>query len=99
MRVHTVVRLVAVLAVVSGCAQATVGREHASPTDASEFLHSRRPSDRLVATDLKAVQGTSAADAVRELRPEFLTPRGHPAAPARPSVYVNGHYTGESDVL
>jgi hypothetical protein len=95
------VRLVAVTAVIcnSGCASTTVGRERGSPTGASEFLETGRSSDRLGGKDFKAVQGTSAADAVRELRPEFLMPRGQPAGPARPSVFVNGQYTGEADVL
>lgn len=101
MRVRTVVRLVAVTTVVcaASCARATVGRERGSWSDASRSLETGRRSDRLGATDFKAVQGTSAADAVRELRPEFLMPHGQPTAPSRASVYVNGHYTGEADVL
>ena len=101
MRVGSVIRLVAVTAIVgtSACAGATAGRERRSRSDASEFLTTGRRSDRLGAKDFRVVKGTSAADAVRELRPEFLMPHGKQTALARATVYVDGQYTGEPDVL
>lgn len=59
--------------------------------------------DEIVLGDLAKVRGTTAADAVRQLRPEFLRAGGrrmsHPASSATPSVYVNGRYAGGADAL
>lgn len=51
--------------------------------------------------DLRRVEGFTALDAVRRLRPEFLQPSAsHLSTPsALPSVYENGHYSGGVDQL
>lgn len=87
--------VVAAATSVTACASGKAG----SPHVALEPTPTERQSDRIGVTDLRAVRGTSAADAVRELRPEFLVARGQQTAPARATVYVNGQYTGEPDVL
>jgi len=51
--------------------------------------------------ELRHVEGFTALDAVRRLRPEFLQPSApRPSAPSTlPSVYENGHYSGGADQL
>jgi hypothetical protein len=58
------------------------------------------PNDRIALADLAKVTGRSAGDAVRQLRPEFLRARGRPSqTPSPPSVYVDGRYAGQTEVL
>lgn len=96
---------VAVLAGTQACATASQPAELAS----SVSLQSGEPSQRtgapgrIVAGDLSKVQGETALDAIRQLRPEFLhlTSRrvNGAAAPPAPSVYENDKYAGGVDVL
>ena len=88
-----------VLAFVTACAGAAAGSKPGSPPNALETTATARRSDRIGVADLRAFRGTTAADAVRELRPAFLQVHGQQAAPARAAVYVDGRYTGEPDVL
>jgi hypothetical protein len=90
-------------AVACGPAVRHPGASSRAPLEAFEPLGDGRAGDRIVPGDLAKVRGTTVADAVRQLRPEFLRAGGrrmsHPASPATPSVYVNGRYAGGGDVL
>jgi hypothetical protein len=58
--------------------------------------------DQIGPAQLLKVQGTTAADAVRQLRPEFLRAgrRANDATPSQaPSIYADGRYAGAVDVL
>lgn len=74
-----------------------------APLEAFEPPRDGRTGDQIVLGDLAKVHGTTAADAVRQLRPEFLRAGGRrltpPGSPVSPSVYVNGRYAGGTDVL
>ena len=56
---------------------------------------------RITLGELRKVEGFTALDAVRRLRPEFLQSTEAPAALSRtgPSVYENGHYSGGIEQL
>jgi hypothetical protein len=69
------------------------------PAETLEPPRTESPSDSIGAGDLEIVQGTTAADAVRQLRPEFLRVRGRQTAATLASVYVNAQYVGEPEVL
>jgi hypothetical protein len=56
-------------------------------------------SDRIGVMEFRAVQGNTAADAVRQLRPEFLLSHGAQTAPTRATVYIDDRFTGDLDVL
>lgn len=104
---RTVVRLLAstCLLVAPGCA--TAGR----PVDATATvsLQGGEPArletapGRIMAGDLSKVQGVTALDAVRQLRPEFLRTTGRRvttgAVTPPPAVYENEKYAGAVDVL
>jgi hypothetical protein len=94
----------AILAFISGCGAATgqVMRVDLSPTTGFEPPRRERQSDVILPTEIRAIQANTAADAVRQLRPEFLrsTPtNAFSKAPALASVYLNGHYAGPLEVL
>jgi hypothetical protein len=76
---------------------------HREPLDAFEPSAGDGAHDMIVERELRRLQGTNAAAAVRELRPTFLRSSGTPIVPhtsrAGPVVFVNGHYAGELDVL
>lgn len=59
-------------------------------------------SDRILPPEFTQVRGASAADAIRQLRPQFLriSQRG-PArlSPQPPAVYVNGQHVGGIEAL
>ncbi len=62
----------------------------------------RRQADRLDAMDLQQVEAATLADAIRQLRPEFFTPRPpvRITGPLPTSVvYVNGQYQGGLEML
>jgi hypothetical protein len=88
-----------------GCGPANhpPGASSRAPLEAFEPPKDGSARDRIVLGDLAKVRGTTAADAVRQIRPEFLRAGGRrmsrPTSAATPSVYVNGHYAGEADVL
>jgi hypothetical protein len=95
---------VAVLGGAQACATASQPAELTlSAPLQGEPSHRTGVPGRIVAADLPRVQGATALDAIRELRPEFLhlTGRrtGTASAPPAPSVYENGKYAGGIDVL
>ena len=100
--IRTVITLVALTT--SACA--TAGRsaevEYYSSTTGDIRPPVRSPG-RIVAADLANVQGLTAMDAVRQLRPEFLRATGRQASvsstPPEASVYENDRYAGGIDVL
>jgi hypothetical protein len=69
-----------------------------SPLNASSAHSSAKHLGR---ADLLSVDGESAADAVRQLRPDWLRPNRAPgkAELVRPSVYIDGRYAGGPDEL
>ena len=70
-----------------------------SPLNASSARSSARHLGR---ADLLSVDGESVADAVRQLRPDWLRPNRAPGRATelvRPSVYINGAYAGSPDEL
>jgi hypothetical protein len=70
-----------------------------SPLNASSGHSSAKHLGR---ADLLSVHGESAADAVRQLRPDWLRPNRAPGRAAelvRPSVYIDGAYAGSPDEL
>jgi hypothetical protein len=79
------------------------GASSGAPLEAFDPPRDGSRRDQIVLGDLAKVHGTTAADAVRQLRPEFLRAGGRrmsqPASPATPSVYVNGRHAGGADVL
>ena len=61
-----------------------------------------RPSDRILSSELRAVEANTAAEAIRQLRPEFL--RTVPSQQvgvraATPAVYVDNRLAGGLEVL
>jgi len=77
-------------------------RESSDPTTAAtpDARASRGSALRISAGDLSSVPATSALDAVRRLRPEFLTPTDRRSGrPVSPSVYQNDRYIGGVDQL
>lgn len=96
---------VAVLAGAQACATANTPAELAPSVSlqGGESSHRASTPGRIVAGDLPRVQGPTALDAIRELRPEFLHITGRRMgagfAPPTPSVYENGKYAGGIDVL
>ena len=61
-----------------------------------------RPSDQILPSELRLVSGRTAADAVRQLRPEFLRvapTRTINGQPVLPSVYLDGRPAGGLDAL
>lgn len=92
------------LSVVLGCSRAaTVGPKagvagQTTMESPSDFAR----SDRILADELPQVRGSSAADAIRQLRPNFL--QASLRGPARlsaqpPAVYVNGQHVGGIEAL
>ena len=70
-----------------------------SPLNASS---GRSSAKHLGRAELMLVDGESAADAVRQLRPDWLRPNRAPGRAAelvRPSVYIDGAYAGSPDEL
>ena len=83
---------------VLGCAPVTQER------DALSFEPSRRGrgSDEISREEARSVEGTTAADVVARLRPEFLRPKPSRILleqPVAPTVFHNGAYAGGVDVL
>ena len=70
-----------------------------SPLNASS---GRSSAKHLGRAELMAVDGESAGDAVRQLRPHWLRPNRAPGRATelvRPSVYIDGAYAGSPDEL
>ena len=86
--------------------QACVARRSASSLDFTPSiqrptLDTKGGAQRIMTDDLRQVEGFTALDAVRRLRPEFLQPVAtRLSKPSTlPSVYENGHYSGGIDQL
>jgi hypothetical protein len=102
--VRSTLYVFAILASIGGCGAPAgqVMRVDVSPMNGGfEPPRRERPSDVILPAEIRAIQANTAADAVRQLRPEFL--RSVPTsmffkAPA-PSVYLDGRYAGSLDVL
>ena len=64
---------------------------------------SRTGSNILLQAEIDSVGATDAYDAVRKLRPSFLSDRGRTSAsgnsPTKPSVFVDGQHYGEISIL
>lgn len=79
------------------------GTSSRTPVEVFEPPRDGSTGDQIGLGDLAKVRGTTAADAVRQLRPEFLRAGGRrmslSASTATPSVYVNGRYVGGADAL
>jgi hypothetical protein len=61
-----------------------------------------RGSDQILASELATFRGTTLAEAIRQLRPEFLRTsptRTITGKPALPTVYLDGRPAGGLDVL
>lgn len=92
------------LAMALACSRAaTVGQSTAvTRDDTMEAPRDFARSDRILAAEFTQVRGSSAAHAVRQLRPQFLysSQRG-PARLAQqlPAVYVNGQHVGGIEAL
>ena len=86
-----------------GGASHSAGTTPVGRVEAIEPPQGQSRSDRIAAGDLSTVQGRTAADAIRRLRPEFLrAPDDRTSitvSPASPTVYVDGRYAGELSVL
>jgi hypothetical protein len=77
------------------------GAQVRSPLEALNAAGHASTTSEIGLADLRKVQGTTAADAVRQLRPEFMRGgrRTNDASPPTPSVYVDGRHAGGVDVL
>ena len=104
-KVRSTLYAFALLAFTGGCGAPTGQVLHVdvSPTNGGfEPPRRERPSDVILPSEIRAIQANTAADAVRQLRPEFLrsTPtNAFSTTPALPSVYLNGRYAGPLDIL
>ena len=61
-----------------------------------------RQRNRIQSFELRTVRGSTALDAVRQLRPDFLhsePPRTLHSEPAQPSVYLDARYAGGLEML
>ena len=84
----------------TACGPAARSAANARPIiDAGESSGKEGTTDRIAAGDLGTVQGHTAADAVRQLRPEFLRAGGRPTSPVTASVYVDDRYAGGLEAL
>ena len=83
---------------VPACAPVTQEREVLS----FEPARRGRGSDEISREEARAVEGTTAADVIARLRPEFLRAKSSRVAldqQVAPSVYHNGAFAGGLDVL
>lgn len=83
----------------------SVGQEQPIVLNVNDAVDARRLGrrfDQIPMSELRAVQGATVADAVRQLRPEFLRTspqRTIGGQPMMPSVYLDGRPAGTLDVL
>ena len=90
------------LVVTQACvAQHTSSSLDFTPPVQRATLDTRGGAQRIATDDLRQVEGFTALDAVRRLRPEFLQPSAsRPSTISTPpTVYENGHYSGGADQL
>ena len=96
--------LVVVSIAVAACAS-SVQRLDLTPVQLAGSSEPRgidRTANQILAADLREVQGYTAADAVRQLRPSFLRFRlakSMSSGPVLPSVFLDGRFAGGIDVL
>ena len=84
----------------TACGPAARSGVNARPAaEAGESSEKESTTDRIGTGDLRIVQGHTAGDAVRQLRPAFLRAGGRPIAPVTASVYVDNHYAGGLEAL
>ena len=96
--------VLASLIAAAACGPAVRHRAETAPASLEVFEPPRGgKAGQITPSDLAKVRGTTAADAVRELRPEFLRPGGRRITPSSspdgPSVYVDSRHAGGTDAL
>jgi hypothetical protein len=91
------------LVAAAACAPAVRNRAESAPASLEVEPPRGGKGGQITPSDLAKVRGTTAADAVRQLRPEFLRVGGRrmtpSSSPGGPSVYVNGRHAGGTDAL
>ena len=96
--------LVVVFLAVAACASSvqTLGLSPEPLAGSEEPRGIARTDNQILAADFRDVQGHTAADAVRQLRPSFLRSRGVTrmgSGPVFPAVFLDGRFAGGIDVL
>ena len=94
--------VVAILVITQGCAVQRSGSATGLGLPLQRAtLDTKSPAHRIMNDELRQVEGFTALDAVRRLRPEFLQPSAPRPSTAStlPAVYENGHFSGGIDQL
>ena len=101
---HVRLRASVALLLGSACVHAPERQVVAWPqaSDREQTAAFARPSDRILSSELRVIDANTAAEAIRQLRPEFL--RAAPSQQigvraASPAVYVDNRLAGGLDVL